>query len=84
MGTRAMTNETTTTSAGTSRRTTAVPDGAVIEIELEGEPMTALVLLAGDELMILDACDGSTPFVVRYDEVGPFRVFEPEMLGLAA
>ena len=84
MGTRAMTNETTTSSAGTSRRTTMVPDGAVIEIEFEGEPMTALVLLAGDELMILDACDGSTPFVVRYDEVGPFRVFEPELLGLAA
>jgi len=46
--------------------------------------MTALVLLAGDELMIVDPCDGSTPFVVRYDEVGPFRVFEPELLGLAA
>jgi hypothetical protein len=76
-----MTNETTTTAA---IGTTAVADGAVIEIELEGEPMTALVLLAGDELMIVDPCDGSTPFVVRYDEVGPFRVFEPELLGLAA
>ena len=83
MGTRAMKDETTTT-ARTTRRTTAVPDGAVIEIELEGEPMTALVLLAGDELMIVDPCDGSTPLVVRYDEVGPFRVFEPELLGLAA
>ena len=84
MGTRTMTNETTTTTAGTSPRTTAVSDGAVIEIELEGEPMTALVLLAGDELMIVDPCDGTTPFVVRYDEVGPFRVFQPELLGLAA
>ena len=84
MGTRTMTNETTTTAAGTSGRTTAVPDGAVIEMELDGEPMTALVLLAGDELMIVDPCDGSTPFVVRYDEVGPFRVFEPALLGLAA
>ena len=82
MGTRAMTSKMGTN--GTSVRTTPVPDGAVIEIEHEGEAMTALVLLAGDELMILDACDGSTPFVVRYDEVGPFRVFEPELLGLAA
>ena len=67
MGTRTMTNQTTTTTAGTSPRTTAVSDGAVIEIDLEGEPMTALVLLAGDELMIVDPCDGTTPFVVRYD-----------------
>jgi hypothetical protein len=43
-----------------------------------------LVLLAGDELIILDACDGSTPFVVRYDELGSFRVFEPELVGQAA
>ena len=62
----------------------AVSDGAVIEIEHDGEAMTALVLLAGDESLILDACDGSTPFVVRYEELGAFRVFEPELLGLAA
>jgi hypothetical protein len=61
-----------------------VRDGAVIEIERGDEPMTAMVLLAGDDLMILDACDGTTPFVVRYDEIGPFRVFEPELLGQAA
>jgi len=67
----------TTTTARTTRRTTAVPDGAVIEIELEGEPMTALVLLAGDELMILDACDGSTPFVVRQCDLVDYRIFDP-------
>jgi hypothetical protein len=61
-----------------------VHDGAVIEIERGDEAVTALVLLAGDELMILDACDGTTPFVVRYDEIGPFRIFEPELLGQAA
>lgn len=61
-----------------------VADGAVLELELDGNPTTALVLLAGDEFMILDACDGTTPIVVRYDEVGPFRVFEPERLGLIA
>jgi hypothetical protein len=61
-----------------------IRDGAVIEIERGREAMTALVLLAGDELIILDACDGSTPFVVRYDELGSFRVFEPELVGQAA
>jgi hypothetical protein len=64
--------------------TTAIRDGAVIEVEREGEAMTALVLLAGDDLLILDPCDGTTPFVVRYDELGSFRVFEPGLLGLAA
>jgi hypothetical protein len=61
-----------------------IRDGAVIEIDRGDEAMTALVLLAGDELIILDACDGSTPFVVRYDELGSFRVFEPELVGQAA
>ncbi len=61
-----------------------VTDGSVIEIERDGEAVTALVLLAGDDLCILDTCDGSTPFVVRYDELGPFRVFEPDLLSKAA
>ena len=58
--------------------------GAVIEIDHDGEAMTALVLLAGDESLILDACDGSTPFVVRYNELGWHRVFEPDPVVLAA
>jgi hypothetical protein len=61
-----------------------VTDGAVIEIERDGDAVTALVLLAGDDLLILDTCDGSTPFVVRYDELGVFRVFEPDLLSQAA
>jgi hypothetical protein len=63
---------------------TGFRDGAVIEIEHDGEAVTALVLLAGDESVILDMCDGSTPIVVRYDELASFRVFEPELLDLAA
>jgi hypothetical protein len=59
-------------------------DGAVIEIDHDGDAVTALVLLAGDESVILDVCDGSTPIVIRYDELGPFRVFEPGLLDLAA
>ena len=61
-----------------------VHDGAVIEIDRGDEAVTALVLLAGDDMMILDACDGTIPFVVRYDEIGSFRIFEPELTGLAA
>jgi hypothetical protein len=70
--------------ASTIETPTGLRDGAVIEIEHDGEALTALVLLAGDESVILDLCDGSTPFVVRYDELGSFRVFEPELLDLAA
>jgi hypothetical protein len=75
--------------ASTNEMPTGLRDGAVIEIEHDGpehdgRAVTALVLLAGDESVILDMCDGSTPFVVRYDELGSFRVFEPELLDLAA
>jgi hypothetical protein len=70
--------------ASTTDMPTGLRDGAVIEIEHGGVAVTALVLLAGDESVILDMCDGSTPFVVRYDELGSFRVFEPELLDLAA
>jgi hypothetical protein len=76
-----MTNTATITQAA---RHPVVHDGAVIEIDHDGEPVTALVLLASDELLILDVCDGSTPFVIRYDELGSFRVFEPDVVGLAA
>lgn len=57
--------------------------GDVIEITLDGSELTALVLLAAEEMMILDLCDGSTPVVVRYDEVPAFRVFSPETLSLS-
>jgi hypothetical protein len=51
--------------------------GDVIELDRDGEPVTALVLLAADEAVILDLCDGSTPFVVRRDELVDYRKFEP-------
>ncbi|MEI6402396.1 MAG: hypothetical protein WCP59_09435 [Actinomycetota bacterium] len=60
----------------TNTMTTAVVTGAVIEIDVEGEALTALVLLATPEAVILDACDGSMPFVLRLDELGSFRVFD--------
>jgi antitoxin (DNA-binding transcriptional repressor) of toxin-antitoxin stability system len=54
-----------------------IETGDVIEITVDGEPMTALVLLASETAVILDACDGSTPFVVKRDELVDFRKFEP-------
>jgi hypothetical protein len=51
--------------------------GDVIELDRDGEPVTALVLLATDEFVILDLCDGSTPFVAKYDELVDYRKFEP-------
>ena len=51
--------------------------GDVIELVRDGEPTTALVLLAADEAVILDPCDGSTPFVLTRDEVVDYRKVEP-------
>ena len=50
--------------------------GDVIEVEANGEVASALVLLATDDAVVLDACDGSTPFVVRADELIGVRVFD--------
>jgi len=51
--------------------------GDVIEISLGDDVVTALVLLAADEAVILDVCDGSTPFVFKRDELIEYRKFNP-------
>ena len=51
--------------------------GDVIEIKLGDDVTSALVLLATDDFVVLDACDGSTPFVVRHDELIEYRKFVP-------
>lgn len=51
--------------------------GDVIEITRGDDVITALVLLAADEALILDACDGSTPFVLKRDELIKYRKFNP-------
>lgn len=58
---------------------TVVATGAVIEFDIEGDAVSALVLLATPEAVILDACDGSLPFVLRPDELGSFRVFDGDL-----
>lgn len=54
-----------------------IETGDVIEITRGDDVITALVLLAADEALILDACDGSTPFVVKQDELIEYRKFNP-------
>jgi hypothetical protein len=53
-----------------------VMSGDVVEVDLESGPETALVLLATPEAVILDACDGSTPFVVDAAALANVRVFD--------
>jgi len=54
-----------------------IDTGDVLEVNLNGDVITTMVLLATDEFAILDACDGSTPFVVRYDELVEYRKYDP-------
>jgi hypothetical protein len=61
-----------------------IETGDVIELDIDGETTTAMVLLSTGEMVILDLNDGSTPRVARLDELGDVRRFAPEHLGLAA
>lgn len=54
-----------------------VATGDVVEIEMDGEIISAMVLLATPEAVILDACDGSTPFVIRPELLTGIRIFDP-------
>jgi hypothetical protein len=60
-----------------------IDTGDVIELVLDGEPTSALVLLASDDTLILDRCDDSTPVVLRLDEIEGLKVFRPELLAAA-
>lgn len=55
-----------------------IETGDVIELTREGELISALVLLATEDAVILDACDDSTPFVMRRTDLVDFRLFQPE------
>ena len=46
-----------------------IETGDVIEIVRGDDVVTAMVLLAADEAIILDTCDGAMPFVVKRDEL---------------
>jgi hypothetical protein len=49
--------------------------GDVVELDIDGETISALVLLVSDAAAIFDPCDGSTPFVLPFDEMPALRVF---------
>ena len=51
--------------------------GDVIELTRAGRPVSVLVLLATEDAVILDACDGSVPFVLERHELVDYRKFEP-------
>lgn len=55
-----------------------IETGDVIELGRDGELISALVLLATDDAVILDACDDTTPFVVRRSDLVDYRLFQPE------
>jgi hypothetical protein len=52
----------------------------VIELEIDGDIVSALVLLANSETVIFDLCDGNMPCVARQEDLANVRVFD----GLAA
>ena len=49
--------------------------GDVVEFDFEGGAVTALILLATPEAVIVDALDGTTPFVVDAAALTNVRVF---------
>lgn len=54
-----------------------VMTGDVVEIDVQGEAVSALVLLATPEAVILDPCDGTMPLVFRPEHLTNVRIFDP-------
>jgi hypothetical protein len=54
--------------------------GDVIEIKSGDDVVTVLVLLATDDALVLDPCDGATPFVLNTDELVDYRKFDAEAM----
>jgi hypothetical protein len=54
--------------------------GDVIEIKSGDDVVTVLVLLATDDAVVLDPCDGATPFVLNTEELVDYRKFDAEAL----
>jgi len=54
--------------------------GDVLEVKttrnVPNDVITVLVLLATEEFVVLDPCDGTTPFVVERDELVEYRRFD--------
>ena len=53
----------------------------VIEMKTnDNDVITVLVLLATDDALVLDPCNGDTPFVLRSDELVEYRKFDAEAM----
>jgi hypothetical protein len=50
--------------------------GDVIELDIDGEVRTALVLLANCETVIFDLCDETMPCVAHLEDLVNVRVFD--------
>jgi hypothetical protein len=57
--------------------------GDVIEFDLAGDRVTALVLLVSDDQVIVDLCDDEHVFVTRVEDLANLQVFA-EFIALAA
>jgi len=53
-----------------------IETGDVVEIDLDDESVTALVLLSTDEAVILDPLDGRMPVVMYPEALAGARVFD--------
>lgn len=54
-----------------------IETGDIVEMDIAGETITAMVLLATEEAAIFDPCDGSTPFVLKPEQLDSVRIFTP-------
>jgi hypothetical protein len=54
--------------------------GDVLEIATDDDVITVLVLLATEESLVLDPCNGDTPFVVNSEELVNYRRFDAEAM----
>jgi hypothetical protein len=54
--------------------------GDVIELKIDDEVRTALVLLANSETVIFDLCDDSMPCVARQEDLVGVRIFDGSKL----
>jgi hypothetical protein len=50
--------------------------GDVMELEIDGDMRSALVLLANTETVIFDLCDDSMPCVARQEDLLNVRIFD--------
>ena len=55
-----------------------IETGDVLEFLRDDELISALVLLATEDAVILDACDDTTPFVIRRSDLVEYRRFSPD------